>query len=69
MNRLAAADAAGARITGVLLTAPVPDHASGAEGLALRLGVGVHAAPGVRAVLPADVIAIGDGDRLDLGPA
>ncbi len=43
---LGAAAERGSRIVGILLTAPVPDHAAGAEGLALRLGVPVHAGSG-----------------------
>jgi glyoxylase-like metal-dependent hydrolase (beta-lactamase superfamily II)/8-oxo-dGTP pyrophosphatase MutT (NUDIX family) len=63
---LATARSLGATITGVLLTAPVPDHAAGAEGLALRLGIGVHAATGARELLAAPVTPIADGDLLEL---
>ncbi len=60
------AAAAGMRIVAILLTAPVPDHAAGAEGLALRLGVPIHAAAGARRVLPSEVVTLEDGDLLDL---
>jgi 8-oxo-dGTP pyrophosphatase MutT (NUDIX family) len=59
---LAARD--GARIAAILLTAPVPDHAAGAETLALRLDVPILASPGASAVLSSEIVAIEDADVL-----
>ena len=56
----------GARLAGVLLTAPVPDHAGGAEGLSLRLGIPVLAARGARRVLVSDIEPVVDGQLIDL---
>ncbi len=53
-----------ARIAAILLTAPVPDHAAGAESLALRLDVPILASPGASAVLSSEVVPIEDGDVL-----
>ena len=43
--------------------APVPDHAAGAETLALRLDVPILASPGARAVLSSDIVPIEDARR------
>lgn len=56
----------GARLAAVLLTAPVPDHAGGAEGLALRFGIPVRAAAGARRVLVSEIEPLAGGDVLDL---
>jgi 8-oxo-dGTP pyrophosphatase MutT (NUDIX family) len=53
-----------ARVTAILLTSPVPDHAAGAETLALRLDVPILASPGASAVLSSDIVAIEDADVL-----
>jgi 8-oxo-dGTP pyrophosphatase MutT (NUDIX family) len=54
----------GARVAAILLTAPVPDHAGGAETLAHRLDVPILASAGATAVLSSEVIAIEDADVL-----
>ncbi len=59
---LRVAEGLGARLTAVLLTAPVPDHAAGVESLALRLGIPVRAAAGARRVLVSDVEPLVDGE-------
>ncbi len=61
---LRVAEGLGARIAAVLLTAPVPDHAAGAESLALRLGIPVRAAGGARRVLVSDIEPLIDGEVL-----
>ncbi len=53
-------------LVGIVLTAPVADHAAGAEGLSLRLGIPVLAAAGARQVLVSDIEPLGDGDQLGL---
>jgi 8-oxo-dGTP pyrophosphatase MutT (NUDIX family)/glyoxylase-like metal-dependent hydrolase (beta-lactamase superfamily II) len=63
---LGAAAVRGSRIVGILLTAPVPDHAAGAEGLALRLRVPVHAGSGAHRVLVSDITPLADGDLVEL---
>ena len=52
------------RLAAILLTAPVPDHAAGAETLALRLDVPILASAGASAVLSSEIVAIEDGDVL-----
>ena len=66
---LGAAAARGGRIVAIALTHADPDHAAGALGLALRLGVPVIAGPGADAVLPFDVRELPYGvlERLDVG--
>ena len=49
-------------IVGVALTHADPDHAAGAESIAVQLGVPVHAAPGRSRDLPFQVVAVADGD-------
>jgi glyoxylase-like metal-dependent hydrolase (beta-lactamase superfamily II)/8-oxo-dGTP pyrophosphatase MutT (NUDIX family) len=56
----------GGRISAVLLTAPVPDHAAGIESLALRLSVPILAAAGARALLASTVESLDDGTILDV---
>jgi glyoxylase-like metal-dependent hydrolase (beta-lactamase superfamily II)/8-oxo-dGTP pyrophosphatase MutT (NUDIX family) len=63
---LAAAADRGATIAGVLLTAPVPDHAAGSTSVALRVGAPVLAAPGAVRVLSDGVEPLFDGRELDL---
>ncbi|MCJ7709674.1 MAG: MBL fold metallo-hydrolase [Chloroflexi bacterium] len=68
---LAASAARGAVITGVILTAPVPDHAGGALVVAERLGVPVlAAASAVRdasALVAGPVRGLRDGEEMTLG--
>ena len=54
----------GARIAAIVLTAPVPDHAGGAETLAFRLDLPILAAPGARAVLSSELVPIEGADVL-----
>jgi 8-oxo-dGTP pyrophosphatase MutT (NUDIX family) len=54
----------GGTIRAVVLTAPDPDHAAGAEMLAIPHEVPVLAAPGAGRRLPYQVVELGDGDRL-----
>jgi len=56
----------GGRITAVLLTAPVPDHAAGVESLALRLRVPVLAGAGAGRLLASAVEPVGEGAVLDV---
>jgi recombination protein RecT len=56
----------GARLAGILVTAPVPDHAGGAEGLSLRFGIPLRAAPGAGRVLVSEIEPVVDGQLLDL---
>ena len=58
------AAAGGARVAAILLSAPVADHAAGAETLALRLDVPILAAPGASGVLSSDMVPIEHGDVL-----
>ena len=57
----AAMDRAG-RIVAVALTHADPDHAAGAESVAVQLRVSVHAAPGRSRDLPFNVAAVADSD-------
>jgi 8-oxo-dGTP pyrophosphatase MutT (NUDIX family) len=67
----------GGRIRAVLLTRPDPDHAAGAEMLAIPHEVPVLVAPGAGRQLPYVVVELGEGERLptdveaavELGPA
>ncbi len=54
----------GAELTAILLTAPVPDHAAGAEALAIRHEVPILASPGARMVMSSDIVAIEGADVL-----
>jgi glyoxylase-like metal-dependent hydrolase (beta-lactamase superfamily II)/8-oxo-dGTP pyrophosphatase MutT (NUDIX family) len=63
---LAVAAERGARITGVLLTSPAPDHAAGSTSVALRADVPVLAAAGAGRLLPDAIVPLVDGDLLDL---
>jgi glyoxylase-like metal-dependent hydrolase (beta-lactamase superfamily II)/ADP-ribose pyrophosphatase YjhB (NUDIX family) len=55
---------AGATLAAILLTSPVPDHAAGAEGLAIRHAAPILAAAGASKVMSSEIVAIEDGDRL-----
>jgi 8-oxo-dGTP pyrophosphatase MutT (NUDIX family) len=65
------------RIRAIVLTRPDPDHAAGAEALAIPLGVPVLAAPGAGRLLPYQIVEVRDGEelpsderlRVRLGPA
>jgi 8-oxo-dGTP pyrophosphatase MutT (NUDIX family)/glyoxylase-like metal-dependent hydrolase (beta-lactamase superfamily II) len=57
-------DDAGATLTGILLTAPVPDHAAGAETLAIRHEAPILASAGATRSMSSEIVAIEDGDRL-----
>lgn len=54
----------GGTIRAVVLTAPDPDHAAGAEMLAIPHEVPVLVAPGAGRRLPYAVVGLGGGDRL-----
>lgn len=54
----------GATLTGILLTAPVPDHAAGAETLAIRYEAPILASAGAGRLLSSDMVVMEDGDRL-----
>ena len=64
---LAAADRRGARIAGIFVTHVDPDHAGGAEPLALRLGLRVTVGAGGGRALPSEVDEVADGDRITAG--
>ena len=63
----ALASARGGRIVAVALTSADPDHAAGAEALALRHGVPLFGGMGAGHDLPADVVELADGDALPAG--
>jgi 8-oxo-dGTP pyrophosphatase MutT (NUDIX family)/glyoxylase-like metal-dependent hydrolase (beta-lactamase superfamily II) len=56
----------GGRISAVLLTAPVPDHAAGIESLALQLSVPILAGAGARVLLASTLEPVDDGAILDV---
>jgi ribonuclease/clavin/mitogillin len=56
-----------ARIVGVVLTSPEPDHAAGAEALAGRIDVPVFAGVGAARWLPYDVRELREGDAVPVG--
>lgn len=64
---VALADGRGASLRGVVVTSAAPDHAAGAEALALGLGVPLFGGPGAGHDLPADLVELGDGDRVPVG--
>ena len=64
---LAAATAAGGRLVAIALTHADPDHAAGAEGLALRLDLPIFAGPGAQRELPYLVRELADGERIGAG--
>lgn len=64
---LAAAAASGGEIVAIALTHVDPDHAAGAEGMALRLEVPIYAGPGGGRPLPYAVRELADGQSLTDG--
>ena len=64
---LEAATAAGGEIVAIALTHVDPDHAAGAEGMALRLEVPIYVGPGGGRPLPYAVRELADGGRLPDG--
>ncbi len=64
---LDAAAATGGEIVAIALTHVDPDHAGGAEGLALRLNVPIYAGPGGGRPLPYAVRELADGDHITDG--
>jgi endoribonuclease LACTB2 len=64
---IATAEAHAGEIVAVALTHPAPDHAGGAEPLALRLGVPIFAAAGAGRLLPSPVEPLADGAVLPAG--
>jgi glyoxylase-like metal-dependent hydrolase (beta-lactamase superfamily II)/8-oxo-dGTP pyrophosphatase MutT (NUDIX family) len=61
------AEAAGGSIEAVALTHIDPDHAAGAEAVALRFGIPVLAGPDAGRPLPYEIRTLGDGERLAFG--
>jgi glyoxylase-like metal-dependent hydrolase (beta-lactamase superfamily II)/8-oxo-dGTP pyrophosphatase MutT (NUDIX family) len=61
---LAAVAATDGRLVAIALTHADPDHAAGAEGLALRLGLPVLGGPGAGRDVPYEVRELGDGEAL-----
>ncbi|HET7473780.1 MAG TPA: NUDIX domain-containing protein [Candidatus Limnocylindrales bacterium] len=61
---LAAIDRRGGRLRGIVLGAPDPDHAAGAEALAIPAEVPVFVAPGAGRHLPYDTVEVRDGEEL-----
>jgi ribonuclease/clavin/mitogillin len=64
---LALATGRQARIAGIVLTSPEPDHAAGAEALAGRIDVPVFAGVGAARWLPYDVQELRDGHVVPVG--
>jgi glyoxylase-like metal-dependent hydrolase (beta-lactamase superfamily II) len=64
---LAAASAGGGRLVGIALTHVDPDHAAGAEALALRLDMPILAGPGSQRELPYLVRELAAGERIRAG--
>lgn len=64
---LEAAAAAGGEIVAIALTHVDPDHAGGAEGIALRLEIPIHVGPGGGRDLPYPVRELSDGQPLTEG--
>jgi glyoxylase-like metal-dependent hydrolase (beta-lactamase superfamily II) len=62
-----AVTAEGGRLVAIAITHADPDHAAGAEVLALRLNLPILAAPGAGRDLPYLVRELGDRERLDVG--
>ena len=61
------AEARGGTIRAIALTHVDPDHAAGAEALALQLGIEVMVGPGGGRPLPYAVRELADGDVIDAG--
>ncbi|MFL5775982.1 MAG: MBL fold metallo-hydrolase [Chloroflexota bacterium] len=66
---LAAVAADGSRLVTIALTHTDPDHAAGAEALALRLHVPILAGPGAGRDVPYVVRELADGERIAVGDA
>lgn len=64
---LAAAERRGGRVAAIALTHVDPDHAAGAEPLALRLGLRVTVGPGGGRVFSGDVEEVREGQRIAAG--
>ncbi len=64
---LDAATASGGEIVAIALTHVEPDHAAGAEGLALRLNVPIYCGPGGGRPLAYAVRELADGERITDG--
>jgi glyoxylase-like metal-dependent hydrolase (beta-lactamase superfamily II)/8-oxo-dGTP pyrophosphatase MutT (NUDIX family) len=64
---LAAAAERGGRIAAIAVTHVDPDHAAGAEPLALRLGLRMIVGPGGGRALPDEADEVRDGERLTAG--
>jgi glyoxylase-like metal-dependent hydrolase (beta-lactamase superfamily II)/8-oxo-dGTP pyrophosphatase MutT (NUDIX family) len=64
---IAAASERGARLAAIALTHVDPDHAAGAEALALRLDLPILAGPGAGRDLPYLVRELSDGERISVG--
>ena len=62
-----AAAASGGEIVAIALTHVDPDHAAGAEGMALRLAIPIHVGPGGGRDLPYPVRELADGQPLSDG--
>jgi ribonuclease/clavin/mitogillin len=56
----------GGRPALIALTSTEPDHAAGAEGLALRLGIPIAAGPGAARAVPYEIRELADGEQLSL---
>ena len=66
---LGAVAAEGGRLVAIVLTHADPDHAAGAEALALRLDLPILAGPGAGHDLPYLVRELADGERIAAGGA
>ena len=66
---LGAVAADGGRLVGIAVTHADPDHAAGAEALALRLDLPILAGPGAGHDLPYLVRELADGERIGAGGA
>jgi glyoxylase-like metal-dependent hydrolase (beta-lactamase superfamily II)/8-oxo-dGTP pyrophosphatase MutT (NUDIX family) len=64
---LGSVTAAGGRLVGIALTHADPDHAAGAEALALRLELPILGGPGAGRELPYLVREVADGERVGAG--
>jgi glyoxylase-like metal-dependent hydrolase (beta-lactamase superfamily II) len=64
---LAAVAASGGSLVGIALTHADPDHAAGAEHLALRLDLPIYAGPGAGRELPSEIRELADGERIPAG--
>jgi glyoxylase-like metal-dependent hydrolase (beta-lactamase superfamily II)/8-oxo-dGTP pyrophosphatase MutT (NUDIX family) len=56
-----------AELRAVAITHADPDHAAGAEALALRLGIPLFGGRGVACDLPAEIVELADGDPVPAG--